>query len=99
VKVKGRKPNTGRISHKNRKIVSYVIQEYWDEICPICGNTNPPEIRCSKTEFKLQVELCCPECKLTISYGKPQLVKHFRSKNSPKSLAFPPSILNTVCGD
>jgi hypothetical protein len=93
------KHESGRIPLRNKKLVYYVIEEYWDEICPVCGNTTPPKINCSKNEFRLKIDLSCPKCSMTVSFRKSHLIKNYRSSKKVNSINLSPNIFTNCFGD
>ena len=56
---------------EKKKLVGFIVKEYWDKICPVCGNTNLPHIQEFDERDKLHIEICCSGCNLTVSFKLP----------------------------
>ncbi|NHJ87247.1 MAG: hypothetical protein FK734_17420 [Asgard group archaeon] len=84
---------------QKRKIVKQIKAEYWDTICPVCGNRGPPIITYTKSEAKILIEMSCSKCNLTVTYCETKTIhKKIELNNSNKNnlLRFIPNIFNSL---
>ena len=92
-----RKYLSGETKLQKRKKVKQVKAEYWDTICPVCGNSGPPIITYTKSKAKIFIEMSCSKCNLTVTYCEAKtLHKEIKLDNNNNLLRFAPNIFNSL---
>lgn len=81
---------------KKRRRIKSVVQEYWELECAVCGSTTPPVIDYRDDECTLNINICCPNCGLTVSYNNRKEIVSCSARDSRNQYKFRPKIVNSV---